>query len=436
MEINHLKKIIRKWPAYEKFLENSGVNPLKIKKISDLPIVDKQFISSAIHSLPLYKVKNIIPSSGSTGESFSFGLFGDGDLKRTSNLIDSVLKNRFNTGHKKTLLLNMMPGAISIPSSTVSVASIGVRTDTAISVIKSFGSSFDQLILVGEPLFLKNLIEYGVKESISWKYVPLYIIVGGEWIPESYGKYIETFVGPQRVISSMGMAELGLSYFYETNETIILRHLLSKDREVFKRHFGDLDFCPMIFSYDEKEVYVESVIETDSDLGSILLSTVNPDRTLPLIRYKSGDKGEILSGEQINSVLKDLGHIPLISSSDTKFLAHFGRGKKTSNIYPEQIKEIIFDNWEIAATTTGNFKLCISRGAVHLAVQLKQGIIPDYVWEEKYRDAFDGLHLKIKLYSFKQFPHVLDFERKVRYVCESDSCCESRREAESLSSAV
>ena len=436
MKINHLKKIIRKWPAYEKFLENRGINLLKVKKLSDLPVVDKEFISWAIHSLPLYKVKNIIPSSGSTGNSFSFGLFGDTDLIRSSNSIDSVLKNRFNTDHKKTLLLNMMPGAISIQSPSVSVASIGVRTDTAISVIKSFGSSFDQMILVAEPLFLKSLIELGVKESISWQYLPLYIIVGGEWTPESYGNYIESFVGPQRVLSSLGMAELGLSYFCETEETIMLRHLLCRDREVFRRLFGELDFCPMIFAYDEDEVYVESVIEPDSTMGSIVLSTINPDRTLPLIRYKCGDKGEILSGEQINRGLKDYGHIPLISSPDTKILAHFGRGKSTSNIYPEQIKEIMFDNWEIAATTTGNFKLSKSRGSLQLAVQLKQGILPDHVWEDKYKQAFITLPLSIKLYSFTDFPHLLDFERKVNYVCESDSSGNSRRQAESLSAAL
>ncbi len=436
MEINHLKKIIRKWPAYEKYLENKGINPQKIKKISDLPIVDKQFISSAIHSLPLYKVRNIIPSSGSTGDNFSFGLFGDTDLRRTSNTIDSILKNRFNAGHKKTLLLNMVPGAISIQSSTVSVASIGVRTDTAISVIKSFGSSFDQMILVGEPLFLKSLIESGLKESVSWKYLPLYIIVGGEWIPESYGNYLETFVGPQRVLSIMGMAELGLNYFYETDETLMFRHLLSRDRDMLSRLFGDIDFCPMTFAYDENEVYVESVIETDSDLGSIVLTTVDPDRTLPLIRYKSGDTGEILSGEQINSILKDFGHIPLISSPDTKFLALFGRGKNILNIYPEQIKEFIFNNWEIAATTTGNFRLCKGRDTVNLAVQLKQGIVPDYVWEEKYRQVFSGLPLQIKLYSFNEFPHTLDFERKIRYVCDSDTRINKRGEAASLSAAI
>ena len=324
MKINHLKKIIRKWPAYEKFLENRGIHPLKIKKISDLPIVDKQFISSAIHSLPLCKVKNIIPSSGSTGDNFSFGLFGETDLRRTCRVIDNLLVSRFNTGHKKTLLLNMVPGSISIPSTTVSVASVGVRTDTAISVIKSFGSSFDQMILAGEPLFIKSLIELGVQESVSWKYIPVHIFIGGEWTPESYGNYLETFVGPQRVTSFMGMAELGLGYFYETDETIMLRHMLTQERDVFKMLFGDLDFCPMIFAYDENEIYVESVPDKASNMGSILLSTVDPDRTLPLIRYEGGDKGEVFTGEQINRVLKDSGHIPLISSPDTKILAHFG----------------------------------------------------------------------------------------------------------------
>jgi hypothetical protein len=260
--------------------------------------------------------------------------------------------------------------------------------------------------------------------------------VGGEWTPESYSNYIESLIGPQRVISSMGMAELGLGYFYETDETIMLRHLLCRERDVFKRLFGDLDFCPMIFAYDENQIYVESVIEPESSMGSLVLSTVSQDRTLPLIRYKSGDKGEILSGEEINRVLRDYGEIPLISSPDTKILAHFGRGKSTSNIYPEQIKEIMFDNWEIAATTTGNFKLCKSRGSLQLSVQLKQGILPDHVWEEKYRQAFITLPLNIKLYSFTNFPYLLDFERKVNYVCESDPRGKSGRQAESLSAAL
>ncbi len=292
MKTADIKKIIRNWPAYSKFIENKGINPKTVTDLSELPVIDKQFISSAIHMIPLFRVRNIIPSSGSTGDDFSFGLFGDTDMKKASCTIDMILKNRFHTAYKKTLLLNMLPGSISLQSSTASVASIGVRTDTAISVIKSLGSCFDQLILVGEPLFIKNLIELGIKESIPWEHIPLYIIIGGEWTPVGYGNYLEGIAGPQRVYSFMGMAELGLCYFCETDETIILRKILSEDRLLGKALFGETDFCPMLFEYDENEIYVESLSDPYGPFDSVILTTADPNRALPLIRYRGGDKGK------------------------------------------------------------------------------------------------------------------------------------------------
>jgi len=436
MELSNLKKIIRKWPAYKKFIENKGINPGKIKNLNELPILDKQFISSAIHMVPIFKIRSIVPSSGSTSNDFSYGLFGVAELKKTSYTIDTILRNQFSTQNKKTLLLNMLPGAVSLQSATVSVASIGVRTDTAISAIKAFSSSFDQLILLGEPLFMKNLIEYGLKESIIWKHIPLFIIVGGEWTPESYRNYLETLTGPQRIFSSMGMAELGLNYFYETDESLMFRHLLSEDHDLLRVLFGELDFCPMIFTYDDKEIYVESVNESGSDFETIVLTTLNPDRALPLIRYKSGDKGKMLSRQDINYALRERGHAPIFSAPGPPILAHFGRGKRIANIYPEMIKEIIFNNWKIASTSTGNFQLCERKNILQLKFQLKEGICPTFNLKNKFHKSFSRLPVQVKLYSFERFPYLLDFERKVRYVCENNNREKRGREEVGLSTAV
>ncbi len=428
MEIANVKKIIRKWPAYKKYIENIGINPGKIKTLNELPIIDKEFIASAIHTVPIFKIRNIVPSSGSTDNNFSFGLFGDGELKRTSQTIDTIIKSHFNTQNKKTLLLNMLPGAIALQSSTASIASIGVRTDTAISAIKAFSSSFDQLILVGEPLFIKSLIELGLQESILWKHIPLLVIVGGEWTPESYGNYLETMTGPQRVYSSMGMAELGLNYFYETEKTIMVRHHLSEDQDLLRMLFGDLNFCPMIFSYDINEIYVESIYESDSTFGSLILTTLDPNRALPLIRYKGGDKGKILSRDEINHALKTRGYAPLFSTPGPPVLAHYGRGKRIADIYPEKIKDIIFNNWEVVSTATGNFKLSEKNSILQLQIQLKEGIQPTFSLDNEYRKTFSILPVQVKLYSFERFPFYLDFERKVRYVCENNNSGKDRRE--------
>jgi phenylacetate-coenzyme A ligase PaaK-like adenylate-forming protein len=436
MTTSDIKKIIRNWPAYSKFIENKGINPKTIKNLSELPVIDKQFLSSAIHMIPLFRVRNIIPSSGSTGDDFSFGLFGDTDMKKASCTIDMILKNRFHTGYKKTLLINMLPGAITLHSSSVSVASIGVRTDTAISVIKSFGSCFDQLLLVGEPLFMKNLLERGVKESIPWEHIPLYIIIGGEWTPLGYGDYLEKIAGPQRVFSFMGMAELGLCYFYETDETIILRRTLSEDRLLARALFGETDFCPMLFEYDENEIYVESLNDPCEPFGSLILTTADPNRALPLIRYRGGDKGKILSRDEINHALKSFGYSPIFGQCGSHILAHFGRGKNVSRIYPEKIKETIFSNEELASTTTGNFRLCTEKNVLYLKIQMKEDIYPAFSLEKLYEHAFAELPVATRLYPYKDFPHLLDFERKIRYVCEDNTGKGSRREKPGIPLAV
>ncbi len=420
MEISHLKKIIRKWPAYGKFLETSGITLGKVKDLSELPVVDKSFIYSAIHMVPLFKVRSIIPSSGTSGKDFSFGLFGDADLKRTSRSMDTLMKNRFNTANKKTLLLNMLPGAVSIQSSTASVASIGVRLDAAISVIKSFGSSFDQLILLGEPLFIKCLLEQGTADSIMWKHIPISIIVCGEWVPESFTKYLKTIVGPRQIYSFMGIAELGLNYFLETEETLLLRHLMFEDKRLLKMLVGDPGFCPMTFVYDENQVFVETLRQEGSPFESIVMTTLNPNRTLPLIRYKSGDAGKVISREKINLALKSIGYAPIFSTPGPPILAHMGRGKGLSNIHPEEIKERIYNNLRVASTTTGNFKLRNKRNALQLDLQLKEGIPAHSGNKSEYEKAFAHLPLQVTLHPFESFPCSLDFERKVHYASESN----------------
>ncbi len=433
--VMHVKKVIKKWPAYRKFIEGRGIDLLRIESISELPVLDKQFIAQAIHMVPLFKVRSIVPSSGLTGIDFSFGLFGDIEMKKASIAVEAFLQSRFNAGSKKTLILNLLPGAISLQSSTATVASIGVRTDTAISAIQSFSSSFEQIILVGEPLFIKGLIESGLKQSILWKYLPLSIIVGGEWIPESYRSYLEGIVGHQRVYSSMGMAELGLNYFYETDETLILSRLLFEDRRLLKMLFGDFDFCPMLFVCDEEEIYVETIKETDDALESILITTVNIERVLPLIRYRTGDKGKKLSRIEINNALRAAGYPEFFSITGPSILAHFGRGKSISDICPERIKEIIYFSDEIASSTTGNFMLSNSKDTVELEIQLKEDIYLNSDLENIYRNAFHRLPVYVKLYPFDLFPYPLNFERKVRYVNEGDSCKERRREEVELSAA-
>jgi phenylacetate-coenzyme A ligase PaaK-like adenylate-forming protein len=431
-----VKKAIKKWPAYRRFIESKGVVPSRVEDISDLPVIDKRFISQAINTVPLFKIKSILPSSGSTGADFSFGLFGDGELKKTAMKIEEFLRSRFNTKSKKTLILNMLPGAISLRFADAAVANIGIRTDTAIHAIKTLGSSFEQIILIGEPLFIKDLIETGTERSILWRYMSVSAIVGGEWISEGYRNYLEGIIGSRRVYSSMGMAELGLHCFYETDETIMLRNLLFEDSRLLKMFFGGMRFCPMIFAYDEDNAYVETIKEPLEEFESILLTATDRSRVLPLIRYKGGDKGSRLSRAEINNGLRAMGYGALLGADGPPLLAHFGRGKNISGIYAEEVKDIIYSAAEVASKTTGNFALSGNKGGVELAIQLKEGIFPDDRIVETFCEAFGRLPAYIKLYPFSRFPCPLNFERKVCYVNEGNNSAERRREEIKLSAAV
>jgi len=431
-----VKRSIKKWPAYRKYVEAQGVDPLKIRSIDELPVIGKDFIAQAIHTVPLFRVRSVVPSSGSTGTAFSYGLFSDTEMRKASRAIEMFLQSRFSTKTRKTIILNMLPGAMSLWSSTATVASIGVRMDIALSVLRSLGSSFEQIILVGEPLFIKNLIEDGARNAISWEYLPLYIMVGGEWVPESYRSYIESMVGYRRVFSSMGMAELGLHYFYETEETVLLRNLLFQDRRLLRALFGDIGFCPMLFAYDERKIYVETVREVSGELESILLTTLDSDRVLPLLRCRCGDRGRKLSREEINRSLKAAGYRALPDSTGQTILAHFGRGSHLQGVYIEEIKERIYTSHEIASASTGNFVLENTHNGVRVKIQLNRGCGIKADSERACLNAFRGLPVHAELCPFDLFPYPLDYERKVRYVGESDHCRGREGDTAELSAQV
>jgi phenylacetate-CoA ligase len=429
-----VKKTIKKWPAYSNYVRALGIDPVKVKGLDELPIVCKDFISSSVFSIFPSQIRSIVPSSGSTGLRFSFGVYGDAELKRSAKAIDSFLESRFNTRKKKTLLLNTLPGSAPLYSSSVTVASIGVRADTAFSAIESLGSYYSQVILVGEPLFIKTLIEYGLERSIEWKYIPLFIILGGEWISETYRAYLESIIGPGRVYSSMGMAELGLNYFFETEEMIYLRRLLLEDKNLASLLlYEGIDFCPMLFAYNRDDIYVETVQDCDGPLESILLTTFDTKRILPLIRYKTGDKGKVLSREMIKQALKISGYTSFLDTHGGPVLAHYGRGKSVRRVYPEQVKETIYCSEKLASTTTGNFALGENAGNVRLEIELRKGLQPSAALDHAYCEAFSCLPVEIKTYRFERFPYMLDFERKVRYIREDNNSENPRRKEFKLS---
>ena len=411
LDLNYLHRIINSWPAYRKYIENSGVNPARIKSIKDLPVLNKQFLRQAANSLPIKRIKYIVPSSGTTSEEFSYGLFGAEELSNSVVSISRHVNEFFQTEEKRTLLLNVLPGGISVNVPSVTVLPVGTRIDSALSAVKTFSGLFDQLIIVGEPVFAKNLLEEGVAAGIPWHLIPLNVILGGDWISETYRSYLGSILGTANVFSSMGAAEIGLNYFFETVETVLLRQILFHKKGVRTALFGKAPFTPMIFAYNKKNLYIEAA--GDENFVPVLITTLDPKRILPLIRYQIGDCGRLLSAHEINEALAKSGY-PGFFKEETGIFAHFGRGMSIGNIYPEQIKEILYKP-EIADLVTGNFHMVPDYRPV-LNVQMKKNVRLTSVIKARFRSAFPRIDMVLKLCDFNHFPCPLDYERKIQYI--------------------
>src|SRR5690606_21152796 len=181
------------------------------------------------HPGALDNLAGVLTSSGH-GARFGYGLTTWSQSRQASDAIDLGLEYAFQTDSRKTLLINTLPMGVRFSSNSVTVAETSVREDMAVALATEFGKFFEQIILVGDPLFLKLVTDYCKERHIEWRQHKVHLIIGEETFGEHFRDYLARhFVldndDPSNGLigSSMGVAELGLNLFYETEQTIWLR---------------------------------------------------------------------------------------------------------------------------------------------------------------------------------------------------------------------
>ncbi|MDD5137444.1 MAG: hypothetical protein PHG72_01350, partial [Candidatus Omnitrophica bacterium] len=193
-------------PAYQNIVRQAGLNPSAIKSIEDfkkfVPVLDKETIFGPdvpdIKQLcldgRLENIRAIICSSGHSGV-FSYGLKTQEEIEEAQDAIDFMLDYIFNVSGKKTLLVNCLPRSMRVYSSLVTMADTGVRPDIVIHTVKTFASSFDQTIIVGENSFLKKVLEDGAEAGIDWRCVHPHLVLAEEVLPENMRTYFAEIIG-------------------------------------------------------------------------------------------------------------------------------------------------------------------------------------------------------------------------------------------------
>lgn len=438
LALESFRRAAERVPAYRTLLDEAGVSPTSVVAIDDfrrLPILEKKntFQRFGLEELcldgKLGSLGAVLTSSGHSGV-FAFGLTNSDALAATAEWIDDSLDALFQVKSTKTLLINCLPMGVKVPTQVCTLAETSVRPDMAVGLVKAFQPHFAQTILVGEAAFIKHLLELGVKGGVDWKQRPVHVIVGEEPLAENARKYLEGILGldlrePLRgmVVSSMGVAEVGLNLFSEAppaGQLPLLRRALHEDSALRAAVLGSKDWVPSLFTYDPRRIFVEF----DAN-GRLLLTTLDPRLRIPLVRYATGDRGTLFRLPPSQRAAVEKAGVSTELLEWLPVVAIEGRGDHAlagnTSVFPEAVKEGIYRDPTLAQLTTANFRLVSSGERVRVRIQLSAEIKPTLEMENRFHSAiryYVSAPFEVSCEAYENFGSgmALDYERKFQYL--------------------
>ncbi len=428
----------RRVPAYQTLLRENGISAAEIETAADfrrLPVLTKQttFARFDLDALcldgDLGRPGTVLTSSGHSG-IFAFGLTDSAAMPGTVRWIDDALDALFAVRSQRTLLINCLPMGVKVPTEACALGETSVRPDMAIGLVRKFGRHFAQIVFVSDPAFFKHLLETGRGGGVAWHDFRIHAILGEETLAENLRRYLQAILGhePKRpdlgvVLSSLGVAELGLNLFFEAPPLaplVLLRRVLHEDVSLRQSVLGAMDWTPSLFTYDPQRIFVEF-----DEADRLILTTLHAHVRMPLIRYAPGDRGTpVHLPARLRPAFEAKG-VAWDAIADIPIVAIHGRGDHASTqgiaVFPEAVKEGIYHDAELAPLTTGNFRLASGSAAVTIRIQLSRGVRADAEIEGRFRVALSRYvraPMAVTCHAYEDFRGGmgLDYERKFSYV--------------------
>jgi len=338
-------------PAYRDFLKKNKINHEKIKNSSDFGLIPWTDKKNYITNYPLQartwggrieKSSLVAVSSGTTGAP-TFWPRGYLQESEAAVIHELIYRYLFRIDRHRTLLLIGFPMGVYVsgiatllPSLAVAnkcgmtVVSVGNNKQELLRVVRSLAPDYDQIVLVGHPFFIKDVVETGKEDGFPWAKKRLRMMFCSEGFSEEWRQYVLREAGmssSETIISTYGASEF-LLIGHETPFTIALREKLEEDRSLQERIMEDGPL-PSLFQYNPLFRFIEAA-------GNELLFTSASG--LPLIRFNLHDSGRIISLKEIRNLLprapRPRWNLPLVALK--------GRSDRTvifyaANIYPEHI---------------------------------------------------------------------------------------------------
>jgi phenylacetate-coenzyme A ligase PaaK-like adenylate-forming protein len=374
----------------------------------------------------LRDVADVLTSSGHGGR-FSFGVISRKEASAGASFIDAAFDAAFAVKSKATLVVNCLPMGVVFASHCMTVATTSVREDMAVALVQTFGDRYQQIVLVGDPLFMKRLTDHAIERAVDWRRHRINVILGEEVFGEHFRSYVAQCLGLDLerpadgyIMSSLGVAELGLHLGFETPATIALRRR-AVGHAAFARDLLGRDsrtgLClPVLFAFNPQRTFIEIIDPDVHGYGKMAVSMLDPDRSVPLLRYQTGDVARLLDRDHVDAMVRrhrvQVGEVPVA------LLALQGRDREAlpNGSQVGFYKDALYANHQIARCLTGALRLIFAGRQCTMHVQLVKGQAPDAAMERALlrEMAFDVRPARLVLWPYAAFPFGmgLDYERK------------------------
>ncbi|MCE9541695.1 hypothetical protein K8R03_04045 [Candidatus Kaiserbacteria bacterium] len=306
-------------PAYRTFLKERGTLSRTVNSIADFKKVppmskDNYLRKSAWEDLILPgalagKPLVLSATSGSTGKPFYFPRTGATD-EQSYVYHRTFLENSGLNPKEPTLVIvafgmGVWIGGIityeafkriSDRDFPLTILTPGVNKKEIFEALREIGPQYTQLILCGYPPFVKDVIDDGPENGVTWKHFDMRVVCAAEGFSEEFRDYLMRKTGmknPHRdVMNIYGSAELG-TMATETPLSILIRHLSIAHPALFPALFSDATRLPTLAQFVPSFVSFEAV---DNRIYATAGSA------LPLVRFDIGDHGGVLTYSEVKRI--------------------------------------------------------------------------------------------------------------------------------------
>ncbi|MEO3855764.1 phenylacetate--CoA ligase family protein [Acrocarpospora sp. B8E8] len=385
--IELFRRVAESVPAYAAFLKEHGVDPRAVREFGDVPMTTKDSYVRR-HALAALCRDGVVGdmiavSSGSSGEP-AFWVRSTADEKVVGERFAEVFR-AFGAAERRTLAVvcfslgTWVGGLFTIAcvrqladqGFPVTVIAPGNNKGEILRVLPVLAPQFEQVVLLGYPPFLKDVID---TPGVPWASYNVKIVTAGEVFSEEWRALVAERAGiadPLTGTASLyGTADAGV-LGNETPLSIEIRRFLAGRPDAAKELFG-ASRLPTLVQYDPAVRFFEE------HEGTLLFTG---DNGIPLIRYHIADEGGLISHKGMLGYLARFGFRPAAQGPELPFVYVFGRSLFVvsyygANVFPENVT-VGLEQPGVSDSVTGKFVLAAPEGAkgIELTVELAQGTV-------------------------------------------------------------